>query len=131
MRNRKGLTLLEIIIILAFAISLLITFLIQKNNLEATSRDSIRKTAINTIYYALEQSFYKEHGYYPEYITAENLVVVDPALFNDPSGFTLGDPQSSYIYRPANCVLNQCQEFILSTSLEKEDTYTKYSTPHD
>ena len=123
--NKKGFTVLEIIIVAVFASLLLILFFIQKSNIDAMERDEDRKTAINAMYYALEESFYKEHGYYPEYISEDNIKVIDPALWTDPSGYNLGDPQGSYFYEPANCQNSKCKEYILKANLEKEDTYTK------
>ena len=90
-------------------------------------RDEDRKTAINAMYYALEESFYKEHKYYPEFISEENITVIDPSLWTDPSGHNLGDPLSSYSYEAANCHNGKCQEYTLRAKLEKEDTYTKYN----
>ena len=90
-------------------------------------RDNDRKTAINAMYYALEESFYPEHHYYPEFISEDNIKVIDPALWTDPNGHNLGDPASSYSYQAANCKDGKCQEYILSSRLEKEDTYTKYN----
>ncbi len=110
-----------------FATLLLALFFIQKSNLDAFERDEDRKTAINAMYYALEESFYKEHGYYPETISEENIKVIDPALWTDPFGFNLGDASSSYSYQPANCEQGQCKEYILKATLEKEDAYVKYN----
>ena len=123
--NKKGFTVLEIVIVATFAGLLFLLFFIQKSNLDAMQRDDARKTAINAMYYALEESFYKEHGYYPEHISADNIKVIDPALWTDPSGYNLGDPQGSYFYEPANCQNSKCKEYILKANLEKEDTYTK------
>lgn len=125
--NKRGFTILEIIIVAAFASLLFILFFVQKANLDAMERDKSRKIAINAMYYALEESFYKEHGYYPETISEENIKVIDPALWTDPLGFNLGDSSSSYSYEPANCSDGKCQEYILKATLEKEDAYTKYS----
>lgn len=127
MRNKKGLTFLEVLIILIFLATLVVAFFIQQSSLAAAHRDDERKTSINAIYYALEESFYPTHGYYPEYISESNLTVIDPSSFTDPSGYQLGDPVSSYSYRPANCYLGHCQEYILSSTLELEETYSKYS----
>jgi len=127
MNKRSGFTILEIIIVGVFASLLLILFFIQKSNLDAFSRDEARKTAINAMYYALEEDFYKEHKYYPEYISEENIKVIDPALWTDPSGFNLGDPQGSYFYEPANCDNGKCKEYTLKANLEKENTYVKYN----
>lgn len=127
MKPRKGFTVLEIIIVAAFASLLLILFFIQKANIDAMGRDEQRKTAINAMYYALEESFYKDHGYYPESISEDNIKVIDPALWTDPLGFNLGDSFSSYSYEPANCKEGKCKEYILKATLEKEDIYIKSS----
>ena len=127
MNTKKGFTILEIIIVGIFASLLLIFFFLQKSNLDAMDRDEARKTAINAMYYALEESFYKEHHYYPEQISEENIKVIDPALWTDPLGYNLGDPASSYSYEPANCKDGKCKEYTLKATLEKEDAYTKYN----
>ena len=127
MNNRKGFTILEIIVVGVFASLLLLFFFIQKSNIDAMNRDEDRKIAINAMYYALEEDFYKEHQYYPEQISEENLKVVDPNLWTDPSGHNLGDPESSYSYEPANCKDGKCKEYTLKATLEKEDAYTKYN----
>ncbi|MBQ3353052.1 type II secretion system protein [Candidatus Saccharibacteria bacterium] len=125
--KKQGFTFLEIAIVAVFASLLVIFFLVQKSNIDAMERDEDRKTAINAMYYALEESFYKEHGYYPELISEDNIKVIDPALWTDPMGFNLGDPASSYSYEAANCHNGKCKEYILKAILEKEDTYTKYN----
>ncbi len=89
-------------------------------------RDEDRKIAINAMYYALEESFYKDNGYYPETISEENIKVIDPALWTDPLGFNLGDPTGSYSYEAANCKDGKCKEYILKAVLEKEGAYVKY-----
>ena len=80
MKTKKGFTILEILVVAVFATLLLVLFFIQKSNIDAMERDEDRKTAINAMYYALEESFYKENGYYPETISEENIKVIDPAL---------------------------------------------------
>ena len=127
MNTKKGFTILEIIIVGIFASLLFILFFIQKSNIDAMERDKDRKTAINAMYYALEESFYAENGYYPESISEENIKVIDPALWTDPLGFNLGDPFSSYSYEPANCKESKCKEYTLKAELEKEDAYVKYN----
>ena len=125
MNKKQGFTILEIIIVAIFASLLLILFFVQKANLDAMERDEDRKTAINAMYYALEESFYKDHKYYPETISEDNIKVIDPALWTDPLGFNLGDPDSSYSYTPANCENGHCKEYILKAVLEKENDYIK------
>lgn len=123
--RRKGFTLIELIIVAAVASLLLIIFFVQKSNVDAMSRDDARKSALNAMYYALEEGFYASHGYYPEYIDETVLPVMDPALFTDPSGKNLGVEGSSYSYSPANCSGGKCKEYTLRAILEKEDIYEK------
>ena len=125
MKAKKGFTVLEIIVVGFFAGLLLIMFFVQKSNLDAMERDDERKTAINAMYYALEEGFYVQNGYYPETISENNLKMIDPALWTDPDGINLGTEGSSYSYEPANCVNGKCTEYILKATLEKEDIYTK------
>lgn len=127
MSRKTGFTILEIVILGAFLSLLLVVFFVQKSNIDAMNRDAARKTAINAMYYALEESFYKEHRYYPEQISEENIKVIDPALWTDPGGHNLGDPASSYSYEPADCKDGKCKEYILKSNLEKEDAYIKYN----
>ena len=110
---KAGFTLVEILVVIAFLGLLFIFALLQYFTLSAMDRDEQRKTAINAMYYALEESFYKQNGYYPETISEENITVIDPALWTDPLGFNLGNPLSSYSYEPANCSQGKCKEYIL------------------
>ncbi|MBQ3452970.1 type II secretion system protein [Candidatus Saccharibacteria bacterium] len=125
MNTKRGFTIIEIIIVGVFAGLLLILFFIQKQNIDAFNRDEDRKTAINAMYYALEESFYSEHKYYPEHISEDNIKVIDPALWTDPDGHNLGTPESSYSYEPANCKDGKCKEYTLKATLEKEQPYIK------
>ncbi|MBR3169579.1 hypothetical protein IKF23_04060 [Candidatus Saccharibacteria bacterium] len=123
--SKQGFTIIELLVVATFAGLLFLLFFIQKSNLEAFQRDEDRKTAINAMYYALEESFYKDHNYYPETISEKNITVIDPALWTDPDGHNLGDPESSYSYQPADCDNGKCQKYILKADLEKEATYIK------
>ena len=127
MKSKAGFTILEIVIVGVFAGLLLVLFFVQKANIDAMERDEDRKIAINAMYYALEESFYKDNGYYPESISENNIKVIDPALWTDPMGVNLGETGSSYSYEPANCENGKCKEYILKAELEKEDTYIKYN----
>ena len=125
MKKKSGFTILEILIVAIFATLLFILFFVQKANVDAMGRDNDRKTAINAMYYALEESFYKTNGYYPETISEQNITVIDPALWTDPFGINLGYEGSSYTYEAANCDNGKCKEYILKAELEKEDVYVK------
>lgn len=88
--RQSGFTVIELIVVaLVFALAALLVFL-QVNKLNVASRDSQRKTAVNAMYYALEEVYYKEHKSYPVTLVPETLPSVDPDLFTDPDGFTLG-----------------------------------------
>ncbi len=127
MKAKKGFTLIELMIVGAFAALLLIIFFVQKANVDAMDRDDDRKVAINAMYYALEEYYAPAHnGFYPSEISEDVLPVIDPELFTDPFGTNLGIDGSSYSYEPANCdESGQCREYILRAQLEKEDTYIK------
>lgn len=127
MKEQKGFTLIEVMIVGAFAALLVVLFFIQKANVDAMNRDDQRKTAINAMYYALEEYYAPNHdGYYPAELSEDNLPVIDPQLFTDPFGTNLGTDGSSYSYEPANCdAENNCKEYILRAQLEKEDVYIK------
>ena len=127
MKIKKGFTVPEILIVGVFVTLAFILFFVQKSNVDAMERDKDRKTAINAMFYALEESFYKENGYYPESISEDVLTVIDPQLFTDPLGYNLGASESSYYYEAANCKDGKCKEYILRATLEKEDNYIKRS----
>lgn len=123
--TRKAFTLLELVVVIAVVALALVLFWTQKANVDAMDRDDQRKTAINAMYYALEEGFYPANGFYPESISESNLKMMDPALFTDPSGINLGEEGCSYYYEPANCEDGKCKEYTLRAELEKEDTYIK------
>lgn len=126
MSEKKGFTLIEIMIVGAFAALLVVLFFIQKASVDAMDRDDDRRTAINAMYYALEEYYYPKYGYYPAEIDEEVLPVIDPQLFTDPFGEKLGYESSSYSYDAANCnAENQCKEYVLRAQMEKGDTYIK------
>ena len=126
MKNSKsGFTILELVIVIAVAAFAVVLFFTQKNNVDAMNRDKDRKTAINAMYYALEEGFFAKNGYYPETISEENLTVIDPQLFTDPSGIVLGQPGCTYIYEAADCVDGECKEYTLRAHLEKEEDFIK------
>ncbi|MDB5160483.1 MAG: hypothetical protein JWO99_746 [Candidatus Saccharibacteria bacterium] len=124
-RTSHGFTIIELIFIIALLATASILFFIQKNNLEVTGRDETRKTAINAMYYSIEEVYFKTNGYYPRTIDSTVLPSVDPALFKDPSGVKIGEANSNYRYEPYNCNNDQCKNYTLRTTLENEADYVK------
>lgn len=125
---KAGFTLVEILVVIAFLGLLFIFALLQYFTLSAMDRDEQRKTAINAMYYSLEEGFYAQSGYYPQTISDTVLTTMDPELFTDPDGVNLGSEGSTYTYEPADCDDNgHCQEYTLRADLEREDDYIKRS----
>lgn len=136
--NQRGFTVIELVVVTAFLLFAGVLFFTQKNNLEIASRDKERKTAINAMYYGLEEAFYKQNSYYPEKIDEKNLTTVDADLFVDPNGIKLGQATqkideedvpvtSDYRYESTNCVLGKCKSYTLRADLEGEADYVKKS----
>jgi|SRR5690606_20986456 type II secretory pathway pseudopilin PulG len=125
MKRSYGFTIAELVVVIVFFAFASILLIYQKANIEASQRDEKRKTAINAMYYNLEEVFFKKNGYYPETISSDNLTAMDPDLFTDPLGYELGSPQSSYRYEAVNCENEKCGSYTLRAQLEKEADYIK------
>jgi prepilin-type N-terminal cleavage/methylation domain-containing protein len=127
MKTKKGFTVLEIIICIAIVGVFAVLFFFQKQDISKMDRDEKRKTSINAIYYALEEGYYREKGYYPEAIdNAEILPWIDPNLFTDPLGVNLWQGGGNFSYESKNCdENNQCKEYVLRSTMEKEEDYVK------
>ena len=121
----RGFTVIELIFIIVLLAAASVLFFVQKNNLEVSGRDETRKTAINAMYYSIEEVYFKANGYYPRTIDATVLPSVDPSLFTDPNGVKLGEANSNYRYEPYNCNGDQCKNYTLRTTLENEGDYVK------
>ena len=121
----KGFTIIELLFIIVLLGVASVLFFIQKNNIEIASRDEIRKTSINAMYYSIEEVYFKANTYYPQTINEATLPSVDPSLFKDPSGLKIGESDSNFRYEPYNCTDNRCKNYTLRTTLENEDDYVK------
>lgn len=88
--RQSGFTVIELIVVATVLTLAGLLVFFQINKLDVANRDSQRKTSINAMYYALEEVYYKEHKSYPASLTSDILPSVDPDLFTDPDGFTLG-----------------------------------------
>ena len=128
MKTKKAFTVLELILAIVFVGIFVVLFFIQKNNIEAMQRDEKRKTAINAMYYALEEGYYEANKAYPEHIeSADVLPWIDPNLFTDPFGNNLWNNGSDYVYETSDCEDGKCKSYTLRATLEKEDEYVKSS----
>lgn len=125
MKSSRGFTVIEIIIVAALFLTASAVFFIQKNNVEIAARDSFRKTAINAIYYSLEEVYFAENKSYPRSVNAEVLPSVDPDLFTDPNGVKIGESNSDFRYEPLNCTDSACKGYSLRASLEGEADFIK------
>lgn len=126
-KHSRGFTVIELIIIVAILAAASILFFVQKHNVEVAGRDNVRKTAINAMYYSLEEVFYKANGYYPATISETNLASVDPSLFTDPNNVKIGTSGSDYRYEPTNCQNDTCKSYSLRTTLQNEADFVKDS----
>ncbi len=128
METKKAFTVLELVLAIVFVGVFVVLFFLQKVNLAAIDRDEKRKTAINAMYYALEEGYYAQNEGYPEHIEkADVLPWIDPNLFTDPLGVNLWDEGSNYSYEASDCTDGKCQSYVLRDEMEKEESYIKSS----
>ena len=127
MRKQSGFTVIELIVAILVLVGAATIVLIQKNDLNAQHRDVQRKTAINAIYYNLEEVAYPVLGGYPAVLSPEQLKAMDQALLTDPSGIKIGESGSNYSYEPSSCTGTVCKHYTLYTTLEHEATFEKRS----
>jgi len=126
-KRSNGFTVIELVFIIVIATVASIIFFVQKNNIQTVAEDDTEKIAINSIYYSLEEVYYKNNGYYPQTIDSTVLNSVDPDLFTDPNGVKIGTADCAYIYTPTNCTNNQCKSYSLKATLHNEADYIKTS----
>lgn len=138
MKRHSGFTIIELIFVILLLGVASIIFFVQKNNIEITARDDQRKTAINAMYYGLEEIYYKEHKSYPRTLDETTLPFVNPESFTDPDGVKIGQTSieidgeeyevaSDYRYEGTNCKDDACKSYTLRSVLENEDDFVKTS----
>ncbi len=125
MKHSQGFTVIEIIVVTLFLAVATTVLFVQKQNLAATHRDDQRKTAINAMYYSLEEVYFATNKSYPAEITDKTLPAVDPTLLTDPNNVKIGDKSSNYRYEGVNCTNNTCAGYTLRADLEKEADFVK------
>lgn len=127
MRKQSGFTVVELLVAITLLIGAGVLVMQQKSQIEKVDRDRERKTAINAMYYSLEEVYYAANGSYPSKINSANLKSMDPELFKDPNGMLIGEQSSNYRYDPTNCEANVCKGYTLRATLENEADYTRKS----
>ncbi|HWZ66132.1 MAG TPA: type II secretion system protein [Patescibacteria group bacterium] len=126
-KRQSGFTVLELIVVVVFLVAAGTIFYVQKRDLQIEKGDSQRKTAINAIYYDLEEVFYFANKAYPEKLLSDQLKGIDPALLIDPNNVAVGDQKSQYHYEPKDCKDGLCKSYKLWADMVHEPTYTKPS----
>ncbi len=127
MQKQAGFTALELIVAIAILLAAGSIFLVQKNDIAAKHRDSIRKISINAIYYNLEEIVYPTLKGYPAKLDTKQLRAMDSDLLKDPNGILINESGSEYSYEPSSCSGDVCQHYELRATLEKEAAFTKKS----
>lgn len=130
MKQRShGFTVIEVVTLILFLGVATIVLFTQRNSLMAAQHDTQRKTAINAMYYNLEEVYYGAHHSYPAKIDSKVLTAMDPALFTDPNGIVLGTSGSDYRYAGEDCNIEgtECKSYTLQATLQKEAPYSKTS----
>lgn len=131
--SQSGFTVIELIVVAVVLTVAGAMIYFQHTNSTVTYQDEQRKTAINAMHYALEEVYYPEHKSYPENISSDVLKSVEPSLFTDPSGFTLGKDSAAesltspnYHYDATGCdTTGKCTGYTLRSDMAKEAQYTK------
>ncbi len=120
-----GFTVVEVILVALLLGIASVVFFAQKSSIETAARDTQRKTAINSIYYGLEEVYFKENGHYPRTISTDTLRSVDPTVLKDTNDVIIGESTSEYRYEPTDCNGDKCAAYTLRTELENEDDFVR------
>jgi hypothetical protein len=127
MKKEYGFTAIELIVTILLLLSAGTIFWLQKQDLNSQHRDIQRKTAINAIYYNLEEVVFPAANGYPLKLDEKALKAMDTALLVDPDGKKIGTYGSSYSYEPSSCEGIVCKHYTLRAHLEKETDFIKKS----
>jgi len=124
--KRRGFTVIELLVVIVILIVAGWLFFSEKARIDAVDRDNDRKTAVNAMYYTVEEVFYPANGYYPASIDSKSLRAMDPSLFTDPFGNALGANGSDYRYDATGCTTEgKCTGYTLRAIMEREADYIK------
>ena len=127
MKKQSGFTVIEIVTVVLFLAVAAVVLFMQLATISRENRNEQQKTAINAIYFSLEEGFYAKNGYYPAEINDKTLPTMDAALLEDPNGVMIGDGDSLYRYEPTDCHEGKCRSYSLRTTLDGEADFIKES----
>lgn len=127
MKRTHGFTVIELLVVIVFLGIASTVLFAQRASLNATSRDESRKTAVNAMYYNLEEVYFAKHKAYPLKIDSTVLTAMDPELFTDPNGIAINEAEANYRYQGSNCDNTACKQYTLRTTMEKEADFVKTS----
>lgn len=128
MKRTSGFTVIELLVAIFILSVGAILFFNGQSGARAAAKDTERKTAVNAIYYSLEEVYHKTNGYYPQTVSAKLLPSVDPGLFKDPAGLEINAHGSTLHYQGLDCSVDgHCKAYRLSANLEHEADYVKNS----
>lgn len=125
MKRSLGFTVVELLVVVLILAGASVLFYMQRNTVLEARQDTQRKTAINAMYYNLEEVFYKQNNFYPETISSSVLTAMDPELFKDPDGRALGEQDSDYRYEATDCDAGKCKGYSLRTTLMNEADFVR------
>ncbi len=128
--RHSGFTIIELLVVTIFLLTAGIVSIFQLQKINNQHDDEIKKTAINSIYYSLEEEFYTSQRYYPEHIKDDTLKTIDSKILTDPDGYKIGEKESSYRYEPKKCQEGKCESYTLRASLSEEEDFVKKNRNH-
>ncbi|HEY0965189.1 MAG TPA: type II secretion system protein [Candidatus Saccharimonadales bacterium] len=128
--KERGFTVIELLVAIVLLAIIGTVLFIQKSQYESMDRNEERRTAINAMYYNLEDVFYLKNQYYPKSIDNKNLTAMDSALLKDPNGIQVGTTGSDYRYDPVDCENDKCKGYTLRATLENEEDFIKKNRDH-
>jgi len=125
--KQRGFTIIELLALIVLLAVVGTVFWTQKSAIEISAKDDTRKTAINALYYSLEEVYYPKNKSYPKTLSPSTLPSVDPKLFKDPQGNLIGTSTSDYSYEGKACTADNCRSYSLRTKLTNEADFIKNS----
>ena len=125
--KQRGFTVIELVVVVAFLCAIAAVAWTQIKTLNSMHRDDTRRTAINAMYYSLEDVYYQKNKSYPRTIDEKTITAIDPSLLADPDGAKIGTAESNYKYLPTDCVNDVCKSYSIRSTMEREADYVKTS----